>query len=123
MMPPKLWPTRLWVATIAEALLLAHAIALTVHLVFVEQSGGFPDNIGAANAPPMSVAVENYGAHIIQSFVPGLVLLIFGLVAVIPAVRDTDVEVAAWGRILLAAMGLVTVALLALGFRWLSIGW
>lgn len=123
MMPPKLWPTRLWAATIAVALLLAHVIALTVHLILVEQAGGFPDNIGAANAPPTTAAVDNYGAHMVHGFTPSLVVLILGLIATVPAARDTDVEVAAWGRILLGAMGLVTVALLALAFQWLSIGW
>ena len=123
MMPPKAWPSRLWVATIAVALLFANAIALTVHLVLVEQAGGFPDSIGAANAPPASTAVDNYGAHVIHGFVPSVVVIIFALVAVIPAARETDVEIAAWGRIILGALALVAVALCALAFQYLRIGW
>jgi hypothetical protein len=123
MMPPKAWPTRLWVATIAVGLLLAHAIGLTVHLVFVELAGGFPQNIGAGNAPALSPAVDTYGAHVIHGIVPGVIVLIVGLISAIPAARDTDVDMAAWGRVFLAALALVSVALLALGFQWLRIGW
>ena len=123
MMPPKVWPTQLWIAVIAVALLLAHAIALTVHLVLVEQAGGFPESIGAVNALPTTVAVDNYGAHVIHGFVPSLVVLIFGLSAAVPAARSNDSEIAAWGRIFVGALALVTVALLALAFQWLRIGW
>ena len=122
MMPPTAWPSRLWVAAMAVALLFAHAIALTVHLVLVEQAGGFPESMGA-NAPPASTAVDNYGAHVIHGFVPSVVVIIFALVAVIPAARDTDVEIASWGRLILGALALATVALCALAFQWLRIGW
>ena len=122
MMPPRLWPTRLWVATAAVGLLLAHAIGLTVHLAFVERAGGFPQSI-AGDALPASAAVDGYGVHIITGFVPGLILIIFGLVAAVPAARDTDVEIAAWGRILLAALAVLTVLLAALAYPYLQIGW
>ena len=122
MMPPRLWPTRLWAATIVVGLLLAHAVGLAVHLVFVEQAGGFPRTIGG-NAPAASAAVDNYGAHIITGLVPGVILIIFGLVAALPAARDTDVEIAAWGRILLAALAVLTVILAALAYPFVQIGW
>ena len=123
MMPPRLWPTRLWVAAAALALLLAHAIGLAVHLALVEQAGGFPESIRAVNSPAMMIAAENYGVHLITGFVPGLMLLIFGLVAAVPAARGTDAGLASWGRAFLGGLAIVAVVLVALAFPWLRIGW
>ena len=122
MMPPRVWPTRLWVATAAIGLLLAHVIGLAVHLALVERGGGFPQGIGL-NTPPESIAVDNYGLHLLIGFVPGLMMIIFGLIAAVPAARDTDVEMAAWGRIFLAALAVLTVILAALAYPFLQLAW
>ncbi len=69
-LPPKYWPTSLWVAVSAAALLALHAIALAVQLLLVQRSGGVPDNRYAPDAPPVAPIVESYGTQIIFGAIP-----------------------------------------------------
>lgn len=99
MLPPRYWPTRLWVATVAAGVLILHCVGLAVHLLLA--------------APGAS----SYAEHVITGFVPGLMALGVGLYASVPALRDDQDAISAWGRVFVLGFIAIALALLWLGLQ------
>lgn len=100
MLPPRYWPTQLWVAVGAACLLLLHAIGLGVQLLLGAVTDGVPS--------------EPYVGQVITGFVPALAVLIVGAFAALSLIRDTNEALVAWGRVVFAALGVIVVALICL---------
>lgn len=97
MIPPRHWPTQLWVAAIAVVLLVANGVALGIHL--------------AVSGP----AAQSYLDHVISGFIPGLVILGLGASAAGSVARTEQDQVAATGRAFLIGFVVLALALLPLG--------
>ena len=102
MIPPRYWPTQLWVAAIAVAVLAASGIALGIHLALV------------------GPAADSYLEHVIAAFIPGLVILGIGAAAAGSVMRDDQDQVAATGRAFVLGFVLMGLALLGLGMTVFS---
>lgn len=100
LLPPRYWPTMLWVCAVAVGLLTLHTVALAAHFVVVLAGGG---------------PTDSYGTHVLVGFIPGLVILVVGLVVAFGAARERDDRIVAWGRVFLVGLGVLAVALLGLG--------
>jgi hypothetical protein len=118
MLPPRIWPTRLWVAVAPFGLLLVHAVVLGIQLLMVQLGGGIPVDLDAPGAPAPPPAFERYGIQVFAGLTPGVIMLGVGVGVAISAARQTDVEVAAWGRVILAAYALLVGVLVLLGLPW-----
>ena len=99
MLPPRYWPTRLWVATVAAGVLILHCVGLAVHL---------------AVAGP---GTSGYAEHVLVGFVPGLLALGLGFYASVPALRDNNDAISTWGRVFVLGFIVIALALLWLGLQ------
>ena len=113
MLPPRLWPTNLWVIAVAFAIPALHAIGLAVQLVLVQANGGMPTR---PLSGPISPFVESYSAQVLAGFAPAVILIILGAAFAIGAARWKDPDVARWGRIFIVAFAVLSGALVGLGY-------
>jgi hypothetical protein len=113
MLPPRLWPTNLWVIAAAFALPALHAVGLAVQLALVQGNGGMPTHPVDG---PLSPFVQSYSAQVLAGFIPAVILIVLGAAFAIAAARGSDPEVARWGRVFIVAFALLTGALVALGY-------
>ncbi len=97
MIPPRYWPTQLWVAAIAATVLVANGIALGIHLALV------------------GPAADSYLDHVIAGFIPGLVILGIGAASAGSVMHDDQDHMAATGRAFALGFVLIGLALLGLG--------
>jgi hypothetical protein len=103
-------------------LVAAHALSLGVQLLLVMLGNGIPTEENYLLGTVSTVALS-YSYEVAYGLLPGICLLVLGLVLAGFMARSTNRRTSQRGLILVAVLAVLTLVLPVLGFSYLRFGW